>query len=99
LGHATSEPLILVDEQWNAPSIDAEEGHRIWMPHGIAVDGKVLVAERQVRGGTLYHAIAPGIGRAYRPDGSWACFVRVARRDYVGLADYRHLEDESDDQA
>jgi hypothetical protein len=97
LGYASKEPLIIVDERWNAPTIDAEEGHLIWLPAGVDIDGKVLLADRAVRGGMLYRAIVPGIARAYRTDGSWACFVRVARREYVGLADYRHLEDEIDD--
>ena len=97
LGNAANEPLILVDEAWTAPTIDAEEGHLIWLPPGVAVDGKVLLADRDVRGGMLYRAIAPGLGRAYRGDGSWACFVRIARKEYVGLAAYRHLEDDVDD--
>jgi hypothetical protein len=97
LGHTVNEPLIIVDKEWSAPTIDAEEGHLIWLPAGVDVDGKVLLADRAVRGGMLYRAIAPGIGRAHRTDGVWACFVRVARREYVGLADYRHLEDEIDD--
>lgn len=97
LGQPTSEPLILVDEQWNAPSLDAEEGHLIWLPRGVQVTGKVLVAERSVRSGTLYRAISPGIGRAFASTGPWATYIRVARREYVGLADYRHLEETPDD--
>ncbi|MGH8627764.1 MAG: ImmA/IrrE family metallo-endopeptidase, partial [Gammaproteobacteria bacterium] len=97
LGHPAAEPLILVDEQWNAPSLDAEEGHLIWLSNGVQVTGKVLIFERAVQSGSLFRAIAPGIGRAFHPDGSWATYVRVARREYVGLAEYRHLEDATDD--
>lgn len=97
LEQPTSNPLIIVDEQWTAPSLDAEEGHLIWLPSGIQVAGKVLMAERSVHGGTLYRAIAPGIGRAYASTGVWAAYIRVARREYVGLAEYRHLEETPDD--
>lgn len=97
LGCSTTEPLILVDEEWNAPSIDAEEGYLIWLPTGVQVTGKVLIYEHSARGGSLFRAIAPGIGRAFHPNGSWATFVRVIRREYVGLAEYRHLEDTTDD--
>lgn len=97
LGEPTTDPLILVDEAWNAPSIDAEEGYVIWVPNDVAITANVAVLDRVVRGGRLYRAIAPGIGRAVRADGTWASYVRIARREYIGLAEYRHLEDSTDD--
>lgn len=97
LGRPTKEPLIVVDPSWNAPSLDAEEGHLIWLPANVSISGTVLVAEGPVRGGMLYRAVAPGIGRAAALDRSWATYVRVARREYIGLAEYRHLEETSDE--
>jgi hypothetical protein len=40
-------------------------------------------------------AVRSGIVRATA--GHWATFVRVAPEAYVGLAQYRHLEDDHDE--
>lgn len=97
LGESTTDPLVIVDDAWTAPSIDVEEGHLIWVPAAVQITPNVAVLDRIIRGGRLYRAIAPGLGRATRIDSGWASYVRVARREYVGLADYRHLEDATDD--
>jgi hypothetical protein len=41
----------------------------------------------------VVRAVRPGLSRVLRPSANWACFLRVSRRQYVGLARYRHLED------
>ena len=38
-----------------------------------------------------------GIVQASADGGAWAAFVRIAPEAYVGLAQYRHLEDDPDE--
>lgn len=94
LGADRPESLVYVDPHWIARPIDAEVGTLIVLPPGATVDGTVLEREGGVARGDLWRAIRPGIGRV--SFGSTSLFVRIARQDFVGLARYRHLEDDDD---
>ena len=41
----------------------------------------------------IIKAVFPGISRIYNPKNNWAAFVRVSRKEYEGLSDYRHFEE------
>ncbi len=53
--------------------------------------------ERDLADGRLFRAVRPGIVQASAEKGAWAVFVRVAPEAYVGLAQYRHLENDPDE--
>lgn len=78
--------IIVVDDHWCRP-IDAQVGDAIVLPKGAIVDGACAVQE-----GAIAYPVRPGIDRIATTDG-WSCFLRVSRKEYVGLATYRHLED------
>jgi len=101
LGRTTDNNLTLVDNGWRGRAIDIEVGDYIHMP---ANSGFLKVGERacvsmveQDAGKTVYRGQTPGIGRVFIDGTSWAAFVRVSRRRYVGRAIYRHLEDPDHD--
>ena len=101
LGALTREPLIVVDHHRNAPTLDAEVKTLLLLPPDAKVTGGGLAFERDLEAGRLYRAIKPGIFQA--SVGEWAVFVRVAPIQesepygYVGLAQYRHLEEDPDE--
>lgn len=103
LGSLTPEPLIVADRHRAAPTLDAEVRTLLLLPPGteVAWDGG-LVFERDLPTGRLFRATKPGIFRATNND-DWAIFVRVAPiqknepHGYVGLAQYRHLEERADE--
>lgn len=101
LGALTREPLIVVDQHRNAPTLDAEVKTLLLFPPGAKVTGCGLAFERDLEAGRLYRAIKPGIFQV--SVGEWAVFVRVAPIQesepygYVGLAQYRHLEEDPDE--
>jgi Zn-dependent peptidase ImmA (M78 family) len=97
LGENVSEPLTVADQHWNSPTLDAEEGALLLLPAGVVADTTILMPERDLTIGKLFRTVKPGITRVVIPGTSWATYVRVARRQYVGLARYRHLEDSIDD--
>jgi len=97
LGEEVSVPLIVVDQYWNSPTLDAEEGTLLLVPSGVVADTAILMPERDLASGRLFRAIKSGITRLAIPGTPWATYVRIARREYVGLARYRHLEDTTDD--
>jgi Zn-dependent peptidase ImmA (M78 family) len=97
LGRSETEPLIIVDHQWTTPTVDAEVGSLLLLPTGAEVDGDELEPEDTPNAGSLFRARRAGISRIWVPETSLALFVRIANKEFVGLAQYRHLECEEDD--
>ena len=101
LGALTPEPLIVADQHRNSPTLDAEVQTLLLLPPGAEVKGGGLAFQRDLAAGRLFRAIKPGIFQASA--GEWAVFVRVApiqKREpygYIGLARYRHLEEDPDE--
>lgn len=93
LGDGKPGALVLVDAHWAGRAIDAEVGTAILLPHGAKVDGAVVASRGHWSCGLIYEAVAAGIGRA-EWGGSGSAFLRVSKKDYVGLARYRNLEDD-----
>lgn len=101
LGALTPEPLIVADCYRAMPTLDAEVKTLLLLPPRVDVTGDGLAFERDLGTGRLFRAVKPGIFQA-SVDG-WAVFVRVAPVQktepygYVGLAQYRHLEEDPDE--
>jgi Zn-dependent peptidase ImmA (M78 family) len=101
LGAPTREPLIVSDRYRAASTLDAEVKTLLLLPHGAEATGGGLTFERDLAAGRLFRAVKAGIFQASA--GDWAVFVRVAPIQknelygYVGLAQYRHLEEDSDE--
>ena len=101
LGALTPEPLIVADRHRTAPTLDAEVQTLLLLPPGTEVTGAGLAFKRDLAAGRLFRAMKPGIYQASA--GDWAVFARVApvQNDepygYVGLARYRHLEEDPDE--
>ena len=101
LGASTPEPLIVADHHRTAPTLDAEVKTLLLLPSGTEVTGGGLAFERDLPSGRLFRAVKPGVFQASTDE--WAVFVRVApvqkdeRYGYVGLARYRHLEEDPDE--
>ena len=101
LGALTPEPLIVVDRHRGAPTLDAEVKTLLLLPPGAEATGGGLGFERDLAAGRLFRAVKPGIFRVTAED--WAIFVRVAPIQksepygYLGLAQYRHLEEDPDE--
>ena len=96
-GQITSRSLLTFDEQSNSPTIDAEVEHLIVVPTGVSCESDALQFVGDVALGAVFEARRPGIVRLARPDGTWSAFARISRKNYIGHAGYRHLEDETDD--
>ena len=97
LGTLTPEPLLIADHHRAARTLDAEVNMLLLLPLGSQIQGESLIHECDLVNGSLFRAVRPGIVQARTALESWAVFVRVAPKSYVGLAQYRHLEDEADE--
>lgn len=97
LGHPTPYPLIIADTQWEMPTIDAEVGSLILLPNGAETTNDTITFQNEHSKGRLFTANRPGIVRVYCPNTEWAVFVRVSPYQFVGLSQYRHLEEVGDE--
>ncbi|HVB22014.1 MAG TPA: ImmA/IrrE family metallo-endopeptidase [Ktedonobacteraceae bacterium] len=89
--------LILVDAHWSERAIDIQVGDYVHLPVNSVIERECVRFQEQDEKGSLFCAVAPGIGRFYQPDTGWSAFVRVSRREYIGRNMFRHLEDSDDD--
>ena len=99
LGEQTAERLLVIDRHHAMPTADTEVGTHLLLPAGTEAefDGVAPVADLPT--GRLFLARRPGPVRVYDPSGAWAVVIRVARYQYVGWSQNRHLElEEGDDE-
>jgi Zn-dependent peptidase ImmA (M78 family) len=97
LDAATDRPLIVADHHRPGPTLDAEVNMFLLLPPGTERSGESLAYDRDIAGGRLFRAVRPGIARVTAQNSAWAVYVRIAPEAYVGLAMYRHLEDDPDE--
>jgi hypothetical protein len=98
LGRDCRDNLIVVDEHWTGRAIDAQVDDLILLPRAIAIEGGVVVEQLgDSEQGCLVRAARPGVGRASFGNGEWAQFIRVSRKQFTGLARFRHLEEVDDE--
>jgi Zn-dependent peptidase ImmA (M78 family) len=98
LGRETTKPLIIADKHWSMPTIDAEVGSQLLLPSTAEATSDTISLEEELpTHGRLFLANRPGIVRVYCRNSQWAVFVRVSRYQYVGLNQYRHLEEVEDE--
>lgn len=93
LGTSDEGHLVVADEWSSSPVIDVEVDTLLLLPLGTRPMNAKLIGVRSVRRGELFRAVRPGVVRVSTDQSNWAAFVRIARSQYVGLAEYRHLED------
>lgn len=86
--------LFVVDRHWGARPIDVEVGDMILVAAGAHVDAPIATPAATARAGaTLLVAASQGTANLSLPDGGRGLSLRIARRNFVGLAKYRHLEE------
>ena len=97
-GASADSELVLADFHWLHRAIDAEIGDTIVLPKkaGIEAGSRLqLVEEREDI--AIYRALSAGYSRAFCNEVDWAVHIRISRKNYVGLAQYRFFEEMEDE--
>ena len=100
LNTLTPKPLIIADLHRAIPTLDTEVGTLLLLPRGVIVNSAGLFFVCDLATGRLFEAVKSGIFQAKVDE--WIVFIRVAPVQekepygYVGLAQYRHLEECAD---
>jgi hypothetical protein len=97
LGRECKDYLIVVDQSWTGRPIDAQVGDVILLPAATTIESAVVEPIKNDAGQCLVRASNPGVGRAVIPDTAWAQYLRVSRKQFSGLARFRHLEEAEDE--
>jgi hypothetical protein len=98
LGSECKDHLIVVDHTWTGRPIDAQVGDVILLPPAVTLEGSVVETVRRDVNRHVVRASNAGVGRASLPDTGWAQYLRVSRKQFAGLARFRHLEEEAEDE-
>jgi hypothetical protein len=96
VGTVVPHDLIVVDGSWVGRPIDVEVGDVVLLPDGCSVTGTSLAVGALPSSG-LVRAIDSGVSQILLPGNQNPVSVRVARREFTGLAQYRHFEEPDDD--
>ena len=86
--------VVHVDEQWTGVPIDLAVNDLAILPANCQVDGSLAEVVEANSTHTIIRGVRPGSGLVYRTENAWGTTLRVSKRGYEGLADYRHLEDD-----
>lgn len=90
--------LVIVDRAWISVAVDLEVGELAILPEDVSLEGQSVSVIDHHSLGLLVEGRIPGITRGETQDGSWASFIRVSRKDFIGRSIYRHLEDPDVDE-
>ncbi|MCB0518496.1 MAG: ImmA/IrrE family metallo-endopeptidase [Lewinellaceae bacterium] len=82
----------MLDDCSSVSVIDLEMSNYLILPPGFITEGKHLENLKKLTVGDIYTATKPGIVRAVESNSGNGFFIRIQNQGYVGLAEYRHLE-------
>ena len=93
LGFDVRDPVVPVDHCWTHHPIDVETGTLVFAPKTVAAEGNCVELVGAAKGGSLWRATRPGIGKIENRAG-FSAFIRVSKRGFVGRSVFRHLPDD-----
>lgn len=90
--------LVIADEKWRNRTMDLEIGDVLVLPRGATVESDSrLEHQGVVDGQPVFKVRKRGYSRAYSESSDWAANIRIAPKNYEGLAKYRFLDDPEED--
>lgn len=96
LGRSEPFPLVFLDDFRQCQTCDIEVGMMVHAPLGSQITNECLNLESNLTTGHVFRATKPGIVSIQIPEKNWSVFIRISRHKYVGLARYRHLEEDDE---
>lgn len=82
----------IIDCKTDRKPIDLEVSNYILLPKDFQVDEDFLEKRQETEIGSLFLAKKSGISSIHSNNIENSCFVRIQPQNYIGFADYRHLE-------
>lgn len=82
----------IIDCKTDKKPIDLEVSNYILLPKDFRVDEDFLELKQDMEIGSLFLAKKSGISSIHSSNDMTSCFIRIQPQNYIGFADYRHLE-------
>jgi Zn-dependent peptidase ImmA (M78 family) len=96
-GEAQSE-VFIADEFWRGRPVDMEVGDILVLQTGSILEDNSRLSEYEVsRSQPIFKAISRGYARAFHEGSGWSINIRIAPKQYEGLAQHRFLDDPEED--
>lgn len=89
--------VVIVDYYWKHRAVDLEIGDTVVLPHETITEMGQQLEPVSNTNYSIFRAINPGYARAFCLERNWAVNIRISRKHYEGLAQYRFLEEVKDD--
>lgn len=86
-----TEEVVILDKYWEAKPVDLCVGDLLVVPQGTTSEDACMEFVDKCPNGKIYKASKQGIDRVQNNSGDWASYVRVSRKYYEGLVQYRHF--------
>lgn len=98
-GTSANSELVFADFHWQHRTLDAEIGDTIVLPQKaeIAHGNRLQLIEKR-ENVAIYRALSAGYSRTYCNEENWAVHIRISRKNYEGLAQYRFFEEMEDEE-
>ena len=90
-------PIALVDRHTRTPTLDIEVGHLVIAPADASPDDPALTLISATNDGRVYQATHRSALEISDTRKNWCVTIRIAPKNFVGLARYRFLADDTDD--
>ncbi|MBD3343355.1 MAG: ImmA/IrrE family metallo-endopeptidase [Candidatus Lokiarchaeota archaeon] len=97
IGEIEGENLIIIDQHWQKRPVDIQVGDLSIAPLGTFQEGNCVSKVQTNNQWEVFKGIKQGVGRLVNPKIKWSAFVRVTKKNYVGLGKYRHFEEPNDE--
>lgn len=98
LGFDCKEHLVVVDDAWIGSAVDVQVGDFILLPPDASIEGNVISETIKNKKNILVRAEKQGLGKLILKSNSIEYFIRVSRKNFAGLASFRHLEEVNDEE-
>lgn len=97
-GASPDTEVVFVDFHWASRAVDLQVGDTLVLPKDAEIDNKKqLLFTKTQDAYSLYKVVTPGYARANSKEHGWAVNIRIARKFYEGLAQYRFFEEMEDE--
>ena len=90
-GFDQTDEVVILDKYWGVKSVDICVGDLLVVQQEIIVEGACVEFVGEYLNRIIYRASKQGLDRAQNSSEDWAAYIRVSRRHYEGLVQYRHF--------
>lgn len=86
-----TDELVILDKHWGAKPVDICIGDLLIVPRESLTEDACMEFVGECPNGKIYRASKQGIDRVQSNSEDWASYIRVSRRHFEGLVQYRHF--------